>query len=120
MRSNRFVALISRYCSIRRKSLKTDPPVSTRIGSSETDDSESESLESSTTSDDRSSFARAYDQASQVFSACLIMVLPSLGGYFLDQRLDTKLVFTLSGLLFGFIMGFVQLVKLTNSKPESK
>jgi len=77
-------------------------------------------LESDEKPDDRSSFAQAYDQASQVFSACLIMVLPSLGGFFLDQRFKTGVVFTMTGLLFGFVMGFVQLVRLTNSNSKSK
>lgn len=77
-------------------------------------------MEPSGKTDDRSSFAQAYDQASQVFSACLVMVLPSLGGYFLDQRFQTGIVLTVTGLLFGFVMGFVQLVRLTNSDSKSK
>jgi F0F1-type ATP synthase assembly protein I len=48
------------------------------------------------------------------------MVLPSLGGYFLDQRFKTGIVLTVVGLLFGFVMGFVQLVRLTNSNSKSK
>lgn len=68
-------------------------------------------------SDDRSSFAKAVDTASEVFTACLMMVLPGIGGHFVDKYLNTSVVFTIAGVLFGLLAGIVQITKIVN-KPN--
>ena len=74
--------------------------------------------DSSVTIDDRSAMAKAMDKVSLIISACLILVAPALAGYFVDQWLNTGVIFTLLGFFFGIGAGFWQLYKLV-SRPEN-
>lgn len=70
------------------------------------------------TSDDRSPLAKAIDTATEVFTACLMMVLPGIGGHFLDRYLNTGVVFTLLGVLLGLLAGIMLILKIVN-RPNS-
>ncbi|MBN2294938.1 MAG: AtpZ/AtpI family protein [Pirellulales bacterium] len=63
--------------------------------------------------DDRSAIARAYGWAAQITTISLEMVLPALGGVWLDGKLGTKFLFLLLGAVLGFAVGFWHLLKLT-------
>lgn len=69
-------------------------------------------------SDDRSPMAQAIDKATEVFSACLMMVLPGIGGHFLDKYCNTFMVFTLAGVVFGLFAGFVQILKIVKKPTD--
>lgn len=69
--------------------------------------------------DDRSPMAQAIDTASQVFTACLMMVLPGIGGFYLDKYLQTSIVFTVLGFLFGFAAGALQIMKIVQKRDSA-
>ena len=64
-------------------------------------------------SDDRSAIARAYGWTAQITTIALEMVLPALGGVWLDKKLGTKFLFLIIGAVLGFVVGFWHLLKLT-------
>jgi F0F1-type ATP synthase assembly protein I len=68
--------------------------------------------------DDRSALARAASLASSVTSISLEMVLPVLGGYWLDQRCGTKAVFALLGAAAGLALGIWSLLRLTETTAK--
>jgi F0F1-type ATP synthase assembly protein I len=68
--------------------------------------------------DDRSPFALAVEWTSRITTIALEMVLPALGGFWLDQWLGTQAVFLILGALFGFAAAMWQLIQLT--KPPRK
>ena len=70
--------------------------------------------------DDRSPMAKAIDQAAEVFTACLMMVLPGVGGYFLDKSLKTLVLFTLLGFLFGSVAATWQIIKLVKRPTQGQ
>jgi F0F1-type ATP synthase assembly protein I len=43
------------------------------------------------------------------------MCLPALLGYWIDQRLGTKVVFTIAGGVLGMVGGMMSLVRMTRS-----
>jgi len=45
---------------------------------------------------------------------CLEMVVPGLLGYFADQKLGTRFVFTLIGFSVGLVLGVVHLLRITD------
>ncbi|MEC9094156.1 MAG: hypothetical protein VX438_15715 [Planctomycetota bacterium] len=67
--------------------------------------------------DDRSPLAKAVDKATDIFTACLMMVLPGIGGYYADQYCHTVAIFTVLGLLFGLGGGTWQILKIV--KPQN-
>lgn len=64
--------------------------------------------------DDRASSVKAMDWASRVTSSSLMMVLPALGGYWVDQKLGTLILFTFLGLVIGMAGAGWQLYLLVN------
>ena len=62
--------------------------------------------------DQRSGTAKAMDIASHLFTVSLCLVIPIVGGYYLDQYLGTVAVFIVLGLLFGMAASGWQLMKL--------
>ena len=64
-------------------------------------------------SDERSSITKAYAWASRITTVSLEMVLPGLGGYWLDGRLGSLPAFTLVGFSLGLILGIWHLIKMT-------
>ena len=70
--------------------------------------------------DERSNLAKGIDWATRISTACLTMVLPALLGYYVDQRLGTKVIFMLLGLALGMALGIYQLIRIVNSLNESE
>lgn len=71
-----------------------------------------------TTPDDRSSKAAAYQWAYRIMTVSLEMVLPGVGGYWVDSRLGTRPLFTLLGFGLGMAGGFWHLLRMTNVVGE--
>ncbi len=69
--------------------------------------------------DDRSRQVIAYHWSSRVISVALEMVLPGLLGYWLDQKLGTRVVLTVAGFGFGLVLGIYHLVQMTRPKDLS-
>ena len=65
--------------------------------------------------DDRSRQAIAYHWASRVTSISLEMVLPGLIGYWLDQKFNTNVIFTILGFGGGLTLGMMHLIQLAQS-----
>lgn len=63
------------------------------------------------TEDDRSPTAKAFSKVSQITSISLMMIIPAIIGYFVDQRLQTLILFTAIGLIVGMSAAIWQLVK---------
>lgn len=53
----------------------------------------------------------AMEWVSRVLSICVVMVLPGLGGQWLDRRFGTG-YWTILGFMFGFVSGFTALILL--------
>ena len=53
----------------------------------------------------------ATEWVSRVLAICVVMVLPGLGGQWLDKRYGTSF-WTLTGFVFGFVSGFTALILL--------
>ena len=68
--------------------------------------------------DDRAPFAKATDLVHRILSACLIMALPVLGGYYVDRWLSTAPLFLIAGAMLGFAAGFWQIYKLARIPDE--
>ena len=75
------------------------------------------------TEDDRSPTAKAFSKVSEITSISLMMIIPAIIGYFVDQRLGTLILFTAIGLIVGMSAAIWQLVKfvaLENQKEQSQ
>jgi F0F1-type ATP synthase assembly protein I len=59
--------------------------------------------------------ALAMEWVSKITVVALEMVLPAVGGGYLDQRLGTK-YWTLVGVVFGFLVGMWHLLQMTQVK----
>ena len=68
--------------------------------------------------DTRSPTAQALDLVSQITTISLTAVLPAVGGYFIDNWLDTKIVFILLGLALGMTGAGFQLMKLVKKLEQ--
>jgi F0F1-type ATP synthase assembly protein I len=62
--------------------------------------------------DKRPPSAAAMEWVSQITSVALMMVLPALGGWWLDQKLDSGWWFLVSGAVVGLLMGMLQLLRM--------
>lgn len=71
------------------------------------------------TVDDRSLMAKSLSKVSEIIAICLMMIVPGLIGYVVDQKFGTKIVFTLLGLIFGMTGAVFQLMRLVASTEES-
>ena len=71
--------------------------------------------------DTRSSHVKAMDKVSQITSICLCFAIPIIAGYYLDQWLGTKILFTVLCLFFGMAAAGVQFRRLLMTlERESK
>lgn len=70
--------------------------------------------------DDRTAMARAMAWSARVMTVSLEMVLPGLLGVWIDGRLGTKVLFTLSGFAAGLTFAIWHLVKMTKSPDMTK
>jgi F0F1-type ATP synthase assembly protein I len=68
--------------------------------------------------DDRSPFAVAMEWSARLTTISMELVLPALGGYWLDQRLGTRVLFLILGVMLGFVAATLSLVRLT--KPPGQ
>ena len=66
--------------------------------------------------------AKAMSQASEVIAACMLMIVPALIGYLVDQRVGTGFLFTVLGLIFGMVGAVLQLMRLVAAidKPSDE
>lgn len=71
------------------------------------------------TVDDRSPTAKSLSKVSEIFAICLMMIVPGLIGYWIDQKVGSRFVFTLLGLIFGMSGAVTQLVRLVSTIDES-
>jgi F0F1-type ATP synthase assembly protein I len=53
--------------------------------------------------------------ATQITAVCFEMVLPALLGYWIDQRLGTKILFVVVGCVLGVVGGMMTIVRMTRS-----
>ena len=65
--------------------------------------------------DDRSNVSIALAWASRVITISMTMAVPGIGGYWLDSRLGTRVLFTLLGVALGMTAGIWQLLQLARS-----
>jgi F0F1-type ATP synthase assembly protein I len=57
--------------------------------------------------------------SSMIISVAVEMVLPGLAGYWVDQRLGTKIVFLVLGLVLGVVGGMIHLVRMLSPKNST-
>lgn len=69
---------------------------------------------------DRSFIAAAVNWASRVTSIALEMVVPPVIGLWIDQKLNTGVIFISAGAVLGFCTGMFSLVKMANSATQPK
>jgi len=69
--------------------------------------------------DSRRRVAEGHQLASECLSAALAMVLPTLGGVWLDARWQSSPWCTLAGGVLGMTAGLQQLVRLSAGRPRS-
>jgi hypothetical protein len=72
-----------------------------------------------TSSDDRSPAAKAYQWASRIMVVAMTMVLPGLAGHWLDEQLGTVVLFLLIGLGLGCTAAVFQLIQIAHSSSRS-
>jgi len=70
------------------------------------------------TVDDRSATAKALSKSSEVTSISLLMIVPALIGYVLDQWLGTGFILMVVGLLLGMFGAGMQLMKLVSANAS--
>lgn len=63
--------------------------------------------------DGRSPLALGLEWSSRITTVALEMVVPSLVGYWLDQKLGTRLLFLILGTVTGFAIGLFSLLRMT-------
>jgi Putative F0F1-ATPase subunit Ca2+/Mg2+ transporter len=68
--------------------------------------------------DERSAMAVAFEWAGTVMTISLEMVVPGLVGYWIDQRLGTRIVFLLIGFAFGGVLATLALMKIAKGGPK--
>jgi F0F1-type ATP synthase assembly protein I len=66
--------------------------------------------------DGRSAYAQAMEWVSVITTISLEMVLPGALGYWIDQKIGTKVLFLIVGLILGCVVGMRQLIQLTKKK----
>lgn len=63
--------------------------------------------------------ALAMGWVSRITTISIMMVVPGVGGYWLDQKLQTKFIFTLIGFALGMTIGMWQLIQATKSMSSN-
>jgi F0F1-type ATP synthase assembly protein I len=67
-------------------------------------------------SDDRSPMAIAFEWSATIMTISAEMVVPGLLGYWLDQKLGTRVVFLLIGFALGGTMAALHLASVANKR----
>lgn len=65
--------------------------------------------------DGRSPMAKATAAASRAMTVAVEMVLPGMLGFWIDERLGTRILFTILGFAFGLTLAIWHLMKMTKS-----
>jgi hypothetical protein len=75
-----------------------------------------------TSPDERSPVALAYQWATRIMVVAMMMVLPGLAGHWVDEKLGTVVLFLLVGLGLGCTAAALQLMHIIRSEnhPKSK
>lgn len=68
--------------------------------------------------DDRSPSAKALSKVTQITSISLMMIIPAIIGYFIDQRFQTLILFTTVGLVLGISSSIWQLIKFVAHQEQ--
>ena len=68
--------------------------------------------------DDRSPFGLAMEWTSRITTISLELVVPTLIGCWLDQRLGTRVLFLVLGVMLGFVTATLSLVRLARSSDR--
>lgn len=68
--------------------------------------------------DDRSPSAKAYQWSTRIMVVALEMVLPGLAGYWLDKQLHTVVLFMLIGFAVGCTAAVVHLIRMVRSENQ--
>ena len=68
--------------------------------------------------DDRSSIAKGMSRGSEIVSVCMMMIIPALIGYFVDQKIGTRFLLTILGFVFGMSAAVWQLMKIVKAISE--
>ena len=69
--------------------------------------------------DDRSPMAKSLSKVSEITAICLLMIVPALVGYLIDQKIGTGFILTLIGLLIGMVGSVLQLMQLVKSTNQT-
>jgi ATP synthase protein I len=70
--------------------------------------------------DGRSSFAVAMEWTSRITAISMEMILPTLGGLWLDQRWQTRPLFLVLGGILGFSIAMTSLLQLGKSRKQGR
>lgn len=70
--------------------------------------------------DGRSAAARGYVLASRVMSISLQMALPPSCGWWLDNKFRTAPWFTIAGVVLGFTVSMLELLRLAKDSDDSE
>lgn len=65
----------------------------------------------------RSPLSIGLEWATRITTLGLEFSLPALGGVFLDQRIGTMPVLTLTGSVLGFTVGMMHMMNIAKAKP---
>ena len=65
---------------------------------------------------DRSSMAIAFEWSGTIMTIALEMVLPGLGGHWLDKQLGTRAVFLLLGFALGGLLAGLSLARIAKNR----
>ena len=68
--------------------------------------------------DDRAPMAVALEWSATIMTISLEMVVPGLVGYWLDQRLGTRVVFLLIGFALGGVLAAVALLRIARNHSQ--
>lgn len=69
---------------------------------------------------DRLPLVAALQWASRLTTIALEMVLPGLGGFWLDRWLGTGVVFLVLGVIAGFWLGLSHLLQISRAAPSKR
>lgn len=62
--------------------------------------------------DDRSPTSKAMSKVSEILALCLLPVIPTLIGVWIDRKVGSMFLFTTAGLVFGMAGAYLQLKRL--------
>lgn len=64
--------------------------------------------------------AKSLSKVSEIIAICMLMIVPGLIGYLIDQKVGSRVVFTLLGLILGMSGAVMQLVRLVSVTDEPR